>query len=91
MDSSTSASVRAATLTSALGSSTPADTIPRGRPRYIESPQWMRPAASRAEARVSPAYPVCSCPSTVKRTGVVRSMLPGALCCAGRRWVCALT
>ncbi len=83
MDSATWPGNRAATLTRALDSSTPADMMPRGRPSYRESPARSRPLASRAEARVSPGWPVYSRPSRVKRHVTLRSMRPPVLRRAG--------
>ena len=49
---------RFSTVTSALGSSTPAVSRPRGRWYLNERPNSVTPLASSAEASVSPAWPV---------------------------------
>ena len=62
------------TSTNALDSSTPAETIPRGRPRIGERHTTSTPFASSALASVSPSNPVSSRPSNVNPIGRDRSI-----------------
>ena len=62
--------------TSALGSSTPAATMPRGRWYLKLRPTRWMPAASSADASVSPAKPWWRAPSKVKPSGRPRSIRP---------------
>lgn len=66
------------TVTKALSSTPAVSAPPRGRWYLKERPNSVRPDASSAEATVSPGWPVCSSPSTVKRIVRVRSMRPPA-------------
>ena len=58
------------------GSSAQAAAMPRGRPSLTLVAIWCRPAASSAEARVSPGWPVQDCPSKVNSRVASRSMRP---------------
>jgi hypothetical protein len=59
-----------------LGSSAQAAAIPRGRPSLMLVVTWCWPAASSADASVSPGWPVYGCPSKVKLSMALRSMRP---------------